>query len=340
MKRQRELDLLRLVCFWQVAALHVNSAVWSGIPLWSGQWLAATLLRCTWAVPVFVMLSGRFLLDPERAVTPAMLTKKMLRIAAALLFWGLVYQLYYLSRDARGYDWKRFAAGIATGAYHLWFLWMLLGLYTITPLLRRISSDRKLTAYFLLLHTLLQILRYFGVPLLGHPLKAVLEDVGMEFVLGYSGYFLLGHFLHSLKCSRHQERMLYGAGLGSWIISLAGNLAVTAKTGAVSEFFTNYQSPLMLLQAGAVFVLFEKRMGRLCRKDPVEKWLRFTAAHGFGAYLCHALVNEYAVALVGKERLAAAPLLWMPLTTCLVAAVSFLLAAMLGKLPKIGKWVA
>lgn len=340
MKRQRELDILRLVCFFQVAALHVNSAVWSGLTLWSTRWLAATALRCTWAVPVFVMLSGRFFLDPERDISSGLLGKKILRLLAAMLFWGVVYQLYYLSRDFANFNWKRFAAGVVTGAYHMWFLWMLLGLYILTPLLRRIAEDGRLTAYYLLLHTAAQTAWYFGVPIVGNPLKAVLENLGMEPVLGYSGYFLLGCFLHRREFSRRREGWIYAAGFGSWMISLVGNLAVTAKTGVISEFFTNYRSPLVMLQAGAVFVFFEKRMGKLRWKSWMEKLLEFTAAHGFGAYLCHALVNEYAVALVGKERLAAAPLIWIPLTTCLVAAGSFCLAAWLRKLPKIGKWVA
>lgn len=340
MKRRAELDCLRLAAFLAVAGLHVGSSVWSGMPLWTPAWLTATLLRFTWAVPVFVMLSGRFFLDPERPLPVSVLVKKLLRLLAAMAFWGVVYELYYLSRDFEHYTWKRFAAGVVTGAYHMWFVWMLLGLYAITPLLRRISADGKLTAYFLLLHIFMQTIEYFGVPMVGKPLEQVLADLQPQFVLGWSGYFLLGYFLHSQPLTKKQEGLIYAAGMLSWGISLVGNLLITANTGAVSEFFTNYRSPLLMLQAAAVFVFFEKRLARVDWKPWAEKLLSFTGRHGFGAYLVHGLVNEYAVALVGKEGLAAQPGLWIPATTVMVAAVSYFLAWLLGKLPKIGRWVS
>lgn len=340
MKRRTELDCLRLVAFLAVVALHVGSSVWSGMPLWTPAWLVATLLRLTWAVPVFVMLSGRFFLDPERSLSVAALVKKMLRLLAAMAFWGVVYELFYLSRDFKNYTWKRFVAGVVTGAYHVWFLWMLLGLYAITPLLRRISDDPKLTAYFLLLHIFMQTAEYFGISLLGKPLEKVLADLQPQFVLGWSGYFLLGYFLHSQPFTRKQEGLAYAAGILSWAVSMAGNLVITAKTGAVSEFFTNYRSPLLMLQAAAVFVFFEKRLARVAWKSWAEKLLSFAGRHGFGAYLVHGLVNEYAVALVGKETLAAQPGLWIPVTTVFVAAVSFFLAWLIRKLPGIGRWVS
>ena len=90
----------------------------------------------------------------------------------------------------------------------------------------------------------------------------------------------------------------------------------------------------------AVFVLFEKGLARVEWRKWMKTVLSFTGANGFGAYLVHGLVNEYAVALVGKGRLAAHPALWIPVTTVLVAAVSFCLAALIRKLPKIGRWVS
>ena len=98
MKRQKEMDLLRLAAFLCVVALHICSGVQEAAALLSPNWLTAQLLRVTWAVPVFVMISGGFFLHPERALTVKQLWGKyILRLGTAFALWSVVYQLYYLA---------------------------------------------------------------------------------------------------------------------------------------------------------------------------------------------------------------------------------------------------
>ena len=337
--RRTELDLLRLTALLCVVGLHVGSTVWKELPLWTAPWLTATLLRATWAVPVFVMLSGRFLLDPEK--TPR-LGRYLARVGAALVFWGVVYQLFYLAVDWEHYNWKRFAAGVFTGAYHMWYLWMLLGLYALTPLLRPIAGDRRLTEYFLLLHILWQILSYFvpALPVVGNTVSRVLPYLDLSFAGGFPGYYLLGWYLHAWQPTRKQKRRLYGIALLCWGICILGNLAITRKTGENTEFFTRYPSPLLMIQAAAVFVLFEKDLAQADWAVWVRKLAAFAGRYGFGAYLSHALVNAFAVRAVGETALAENPLLWITTLACVVTAVSFGLSWLLGKLPGIGGYIA
>ena len=331
--RRRELDLLRLAAFLCVAALHIGSAVWKDLPLWTPAWLGATVLRVTWAVPVFVMLSGVFLLDPER--TPK-LGCSACRVLTAMVLWGLVYQLSYLSQDLAGYNWRRFAAGVFTGAYHMWYLWMLLGLYALTPLLRKIAEDVRLTGYFLGLHVLWQSLCYFLplVPVGANTVQSVLQQVDLAFVEGFPAYCLLGFCLHRWQPDRWQKRRLYGLAVLCYGISIAGNLALTWKTGVNSELFTSYRCPLLMPRAAAVFVLFEKDLVEIAEKDWAGKITDFVGKYGFHAYLSHALFIEFAVKTLGKDALAAAPLLWIPVLTAAVAVMSFGLSWGLEKLRK------
>lgn len=337
-RRETELDILRFLALLCVISLHVNSSVWSEMEVLTSDWLAATLLRFTWAVPVFVMISGRFLLDPERTVNYG---KYVGKIASAFAFWSLAYQIYYLTQRWPLADGKGFFAGLLTGAYHMWYLWMLLGLYAVTPLLRKIAPDRKLTGYFLLLHTGVQSLAYFvrELPLVGNTTGAVLDKLQLHFVMGYTGYYLLGFHLHRWEPTKKQEFALYGAGLLSAALSTGGNLLIAAKTGVNSEFFTSYQAPTMMLQAAAVYTLFAKGLSNVRWKPGTGKLFAAAADYGFGMYLAHALVNELAVALVGKPRLAEHPLLLIPAVTVLVAAGSFALTAVLKKLPLLSKFV-
>jgi len=311
MRREHGLDWLRLAALTAVMGLHVSSSVWSGMEPGTGQWLLATLLRQTWAVPVLVMITGALLLDPDREPK---ICPRLLRIFQVFLPWAGVYQLYYFV--LRGFsDWKGALAGLLTGAYHMWYLWMLAGLYLLTPLLRPLAGDRRLCGSFLALHLFAACLRYFGprLPLVGTALGQVAELLHLNF--GYAGLYVLGWYLRRWP----PRRGWLWLGLGVCGISVLGNLWISIETGVNSEYFTAYLCPTMLFAAGAVFLAFS-RIGRPC-----PGW---ASRLSLQAYLAHALVNEAVVALISRERLMEKPL-WMLPATALVAAGSFGLARML-----------
>ena len=69
-RRQTELDLLRLIAMLGVIVMHIGLGdknipqTRMGITLYYGIWASVT-----WCVPIFVMISGRFFLDPARDIT-------------------------------------------------------------------------------------------------------------------------------------------------------------------------------------------------------------------------------------------------------------------------------
>jgi peptidoglycan/LPS O-acetylase OafA/YrhL len=103
---------------------------------------------------------------------------------------------------------------------------------------------------------------------------------------------------------------------------------LTWKTGVNSEYVTTYLMPTMFFVAGAVFTLLTRR-----RPFGIPQW---AADLSLGAYLCHGLVNEAVVTMIGRGNLAENPL-WMLPATGLVAVGSFGLAYLLRKLPVLGK---
>ena len=79
-------DLLRIAAMVAVIELHVCGNNWQGEDIHSLDWhllnVFDSLVR--WCVPVFVMLSGMFFLDPGRNVTyRSIFTKKLLRVFTA-----------------------------------------------------------------------------------------------------------------------------------------------------------------------------------------------------------------------------------------------------------------
>ena len=66
--------------------------------------------------------------------------------------WSSVYTFYYVKSGA--YDglniWGVITQWIE-GPYHFWYLYAIIGLYALTPLLRKITEDEKKMLYFLVL---------------------------------------------------------------------------------------------------------------------------------------------------------------------------------------------
>ena len=138
-------DVLRTVAVAAVIMLHAAAVGFDGrfgarTVSWQVCNLYDSLVR--FSVPVFVMVSGMFLLNPEREYDLKKLyLSKILRIATAFLFWASFYLMVVLivtsvqgkpSSGEYGYLYiiMQEAAG---GHYHLWFLFMIAGLYMVTP---------------------------------------------------------------------------------------------------------------------------------------------------------------------------------------------------------------
>ena len=136
-------DLLRVLTTFAVVLLHTSttwlalaeegSAEWTALMAWDG------LTR--WCVPVFVLLSGAFLLDPNKPLTVRFLLRGRLpRILAALLAWGFFYNLiYFRNAGVAGVRNALLLTLRGQTEYHLWYLYMLLGLYLLTPVLRGLA---------------------------------------------------------------------------------------------------------------------------------------------------------------------------------------------------------
>ena len=90
-------DLLRIIATFAVIVLHVSASKWYDTPVKDFNWqiynLYDSLVR--WSVPIFVMLSGMFFLNPEKFIPTSNIIKKYIfRILLAIIVWGLFYQAY------------------------------------------------------------------------------------------------------------------------------------------------------------------------------------------------------------------------------------------------------
>ncbi|MBR2661951.1 MAG: acyltransferase family protein [Clostridia bacterium] len=144
-------DVLRIMAIFFVVVLHVSAENWYDTDINSFEWRMMNLFDgiSRWGVPIFVMISGALFLD--RNITMKQLYGKyILRLALSFVVWSFGYAVvwYAMGKDR---SIASFVSSFIKGHYHLWFIYMIIGLYIITPMLNRIVSDEKLLRYFLIL---------------------------------------------------------------------------------------------------------------------------------------------------------------------------------------------
>lgn len=277
-------DLLRIAAAYLVVLLHLSAPYISQAPdslQAYKEWEYAIALSAfsRIGVPVFIMLSGLFLLQPQKELPISVIfTKYLPKIALIFFVWSSFYafaeQGFYHRLWASGFDFRYcwgkmdrsfFWESLWQGHYHLWYLYMLAGLYLVTPLVRILASHatNQQLCYFLNLCIGITFITKFNDCLWKiKPLSEVLDMLSLHFVFGYVGYFLAGYFLDK-RFSFHSDKgalFVYLLGAGAFIFTVFWTIQANPLFGFhIPELilFSNY-SPTVFLMSFAVFTFAAK----------------------------------------------------------------------------------
>ncbi len=331
-QRNYSLDLLRIIACLAVVMIHT-----AGSPILHGmveegsrhylQCIAMDAL-CRWSVPVFAMLSGFFLLDPQKDVSIGRLFKKYLaRIVAALVFWSFFYSLHF--------DLKTFSINpsgfypLTTGTSHLWYLMMLIGLYLAIPVMRLIAASPKVLSFFCWAWAAFMLYRFAG------KFVTLPIDPGEVIFTDYVGYCLVAYWLKQNLSRKGESKNLAAAIYILGAIGLVGSLAIGLSLGTPDTPFLSYTSPNVIAAAIGLFLLFVRNPLQLSAKwsNAVETCSKCT----FGIYLMHVWVLSQFFFRV--HRLIPQPIILSVVCVIATFAVSFALTFLIKKIPVAGRYL-
>ena len=324
-------EWLRLFAAAAVVLMHTAAKRWLSIshtvPEWEVLTLWDSLVR--WPVPIFIMITGALFL-PRKTELKTALGRYIPRMAVGFLVWSGVYALY------RG---ELTLNGLVSGYYHLWYLPFLCGVYLTLPFLQKIAEDDtladQLLAVSLTVGTLFPWLVKLGELLLPES-RGLLETlaglVNYTFFFDHISLLLLGHRLHRTELSRKQRRVVYLLGLLGVSVTGIATIWATNRTDFQNSLFFDFAAPNNLFAAAALFVFAKQHLRSL------PKWVAVPAKHSFGIYLVHALVIDL-LADRGYHVLTWDPVWSVPVLSAAVFAISLTLAALLRRIPLIGKWI-
>jgi len=279
------LDVLRVIATFGVILLHVGGTDFH-LPVGEHNWYIAVVFDSLvrWSVPIFVMISGALFLKPEKNITiKTLLTKYVQRLLVVYLFWWLAYSCFDVAIASMSAKMLVFKEGFLKPHFHLWFLPMLMGVYLLIPVLRKVASDAMLLKYALtlwLVYLTISFLLVREVPQISHLFA-------MNCIVGYAGYFLLGFFLATTSLKKKQRQAICALGLTGALITVMGSIILSFHRGMDDEMFLSNISPQVVMMATALFVLVKDIAPKV--EDHVKRVVNYVRKDLFGIYLVHGI---------------------------------------------------
>ena len=237
------------------------------------------------AVPFFVMLSGALLMNKEIQLAD-FLKKRFVRILIPFLFWSIVYSVYnyYKLNIENKMNISTYVLDCFTNgaSYHLWYIYMLIGLYLLIPILAKwiqTSSDSSIN-YFILIWIVFLSIRFFEIPL--H------KDFTFTIFTGFAGYLVLGYYLanRNIKIS---NAILIILALIALLSTILFTYITPFRNGVFNGKYYDYLSLNVVLWSSVLFFII--RNINLVSTAIVDK-IKFLNQYSFGVYLIHVLVLD------------------------------------------------
>lgn len=296
----RGIDTARIGACFMVVLLHVAAIEFHEFDerWWASNFYDSFTRAC---VPVFLMITGVLLLNRQEKL-PVFFRKRYMRVLPPLVFWSLFYLAWY---TLNGESYGGLLGGLKTIlggpiAFHLWYLYAIVGIYLFVPFLRHIWQSSSRPERHLYLSLWIAVSAWPIVDrLLGSDID-VLNTYELGAFFGLLGYLFLGAYVHD-TFRRHMHKPAY------WWLNLVLFIAFSGVTllatwlfslrqGQPDPLFYDYLSPFVIAAAVCVFNLLYG-LGAKAHKYallPAQSWtvVNHLAASTLGIYCVHIVVID------------------------------------------------
>lgn len=344
------LDYLRVVACFMVILVHsiepfYLDGVGTRIATHSdAMWVTFldSALRC--AVPLFVMTSS-YLLLPITGDCSQFYRRRFSRVVVPFIVWSLLYAIVPMwgsgcSIDITG-NLSRLALNFMPHSGHLWFVYMLIGIYIIMPIispwLEQVSKRGERA--FILLWLISTAVPFFRIiaSLIGNDEvwgEASWNEFGMlYYTSGFIGYIVVAHYIR--KYINWSKKKTIAIALPMFIVGylivalpfylqLPGSYPVSGPIDLAIDWERSwcFATTGVALTAIALFLLF-KLIEKPCRVYPLFEQL---SKQSYGIYLIHIFVLVAVYDTITQHSLST------PLTMILTAVGTFVVSAIIVRL--------
>jgi surface polysaccharide O-acyltransferase-like enzyme len=271
-----------------------------------------------WPVPIFVMITGFFFLQPEKKLPLKKLYEKnIFRLVLSLVFWTWFYAITLHCRYTSFYPF-----GGQTNNF--WYIGMCIGLYISMPVLRSVAANAKLLTYSCWIWLFIQFYLYIG-----YYVEVPIIITDYVFV-GYIGICLWGYYLSRVQLGQRQTRIVYTIG----VFSLIARIVLPMVTNGKVRYFS-MESPDSFLTSIAIFLFVMKHPIQLSPKK--ERIVTHLSGMTFGIYMVHTFV--VVETFTRLHRFFPNVYVLVPLAILVTIVSSYFIILIIKQIPYLKKWV-
>jgi surface polysaccharide O-acyltransferase-like enzyme len=325
-------DKARIFAVFAVIVLHVSAIVVVGIKdFYDLQWWFGNIYdsMVRWCVPVFVMISGALLLSEAKTESISIFYKKrILRLLTPTLFWSLFFTIWtyiqgFIQKNPPSILFLVQNLLLGKPYYHIWFLYMIAGLYLVTPFLR-IFVRQAMTNEIISLSIAL-----FWIAAINALYRGLVANDNILFTnwfLMYLPYFIVGHLITKIKLNISTKFIVFffigcviSTALGCFFVSIFVDLSK-------GLYFYDYLSITVIPMSLSVMLLFQKMNNPIINSHLTKE----IANLSLGIYLIHPIVIE-SLNYCGISVLKFNSLISIPAVSCLVFIISAMITWFISK---------
>jgi surface polysaccharide O-acyltransferase-like enzyme len=338
-------DVAKIAAIFAVVTVHVCSGPNELLGILTGKtWFVTVLIEVAnrWCVPLFIMVSGMLLLQSRTAAESprAFYARRAARIAIPLVGWTLFYR-WFTEYTGPHASFEENVQAVYSGQpyFHLYFLFVIAGLYLVCPYLARAIdglSQRQLGA--LTLSALLLGFLWEGVP----PWLPPTGSNAFSLFAPYIGYFLAGCWLGRVRLD---QQLALGCAAIFALVAVAASLA-TYEFGHIStpldwHYLYAYPTPAVVVMSLCVFVVLRYLCERREERGPIKhiQGLHYVGEATFGIFLIHPFFFKLWLEHEPIPTEATGILWWLPLTVLGLVAISFVCTIVMKQIPLLRRFV-
>jgi len=249
-------DALRIFAIISVVLLHVVITPPDSFAHDNQLWWVTIVYKSLfiWAAPIFFMLSGALLLQKEEP-SRVIYLKRLPKILLPFMFWNFIYIVFDLMQHPE----HSFIGNVIHSLsvpiiYHFWFIYVLIGLYVITPIIRpyvKKATHKELGGLIFLCFLVSSILPFIS------KISGILVEFPLPYLQGYLGFYLLGYYLQKYPLSDRIRSTVYFLGVMSIFVTIALTYTFTSRTGVFDDSFLKSLSFPEIVLPVAVFSFFQ-----------------------------------------------------------------------------------
>ena len=338
-------DWLRIISCFSVILIHASCYFYYNFNINSYTFKISFYYNgiSRYGVTNFFMISGALFLNRDISFRK-IFNKYIKNIFIHLFIWSLIY--YVFNEKFSNFKIKNMIIYIIDGQYHFWYLFAIMGLYTIFPFLKEISKNEKLLKKFILFSFIILFLIpnyiyifFYYSPKTYDLLNILIEKLNINFFSLNNFYFVLGYFLNMQKLNNKLNRMfIYLLGLIGLIFSTSISFKFCIIKNTKLNFF-DYKFFNILFTSISIFVFFKNNFNNLIINKKKNNIIKKISNFTFGIYLIHPLILGIIMNKLNIFSLSINTIYFIPLISLITFILSLIFSIIIKFIPIIGKYL-